>query len=456
MKRKVFRMLLLWICTALVLYGCLPAGQDEDASEGALAELDRAVVMLPEGSPLLFPDGSFAKLDPLFRRARIIGLGEATHGTREFFELKHRLLRYLVEHHRVRALGFEYDFRFRSSLDIDRYVTEGIGDPDTLLADTYWTHRNKEFRDLLMWMRRYNADRGAGEKVRFIGIDSQLDIRHTDELADDILQSDPGLHTRLRDMLDQIRSLGRIEHKNMTRKKYEEIKSLFLRLKQDAAAYYADHPGTAEAEERELLLHLIDSYTLSHEFLFMLHEKRNVRERHMAEHCLWLNEFAGGKGRVAIWAHNAHVAKNPSFPPQGDPSMGEYIREELGEGYLSIATSLSAGSFAAVTEDCFGDDTKPIIWELKEDPPPESANRLFHEAGPPNFFLNLSAPSPGGRLHAFLGRPRSFLGVGDYYTRDTEDHYKEDRIINLARCFDILFHFRKTHAIDIIKAEADL
>jgi len=168
----------------LISCGCLRLKEHSLLSKRLQKEFNQSIVELPDCSPLQFPDDSFTGLDSLFSRARIIGLGEATHGTKEFFELKHRLLRYLVENYGVRALGFEYDFRFNSSLDIERFVTKGEGNLDVLIGDTYWTHRNEELRNLLSWMKEYNSGKSEQEIVHFIGIDSQLDIWDCEKLAD--------------------------------------------------------------------------------------------------------------------------------------------------------------------------------------------------------------------------------------------------------------------------------
>ncbi len=139
------------------------------------------------GTPVFSPDGrricwsvippailTMSCEDGQWSRARIVGLGEATHGTAEFFELKHRLFRYLVEVHGHRALAYEYSFA--GSLAIDRFVTTGEGDIDVLLAKSSWIQANEEVRRLLMWIREHNRTLPADKHVHFIGIDSQLDM----------------------------------------------------------------------------------------------------------------------------------------------------------------------------------------------------------------------------------------------------------------------------------------
>ena len=135
--------------------------------------------------------------------------------------------------------------------------------------------------------------------------------------------------------------------------------------------------------------------------------------------------------------------------------MGGYLEEKLNEGYLAVATSLSKGSFAAVTEDCFGADTEPIIWEIGGDPPPSSANNLFHKARFSNFILDLASLPKNGGLYRFFNQSRPLFGVGDFFTRNVADHYGKGRMARMARFYDVLFHFNDTGAINILKRESE-
>ena len=117
------------------------------------------------------PTADLADLEPggrAFDEATVIGLGEAAHGTREFFRLKHRLIRYLVERQEVRLFGLEANFA--ETLALDRYIRYGEGDPEEALAGVYfWTWNTEELLALVEWLRAFNDGREVGDRVRFSG-----------------------------------------------------------------------------------------------------------------------------------------------------------------------------------------------------------------------------------------------------------------------------------------------
>ena len=123
-------------------------------------------------SPLELTDNELNFLDQL-SFAKIVGLGEATHGTREFFQMKHRIFQYLVENLNHKAFGFEADFA--ECIYINNYVTKGEGDLEDLMKTKmhFWTWRTEEVKELLEWMKNYNMGKSDEEKIHYVGFDCQ-------------------------------------------------------------------------------------------------------------------------------------------------------------------------------------------------------------------------------------------------------------------------------------------
>jgi erythromycin esterase-like protein len=113
-------------------------------------------------------------LKTLVGDARIVALGEPTHGSREVFQMKHRLLEYLVE-----ELGFtvfSIEANMPEAFAVGRYVLDGDGDPRALIRGMYfWTWSTEEVHDMVRWMRKHNLEAGkrGGSRVRFTGFDAQ-------------------------------------------------------------------------------------------------------------------------------------------------------------------------------------------------------------------------------------------------------------------------------------------
>ena len=109
-------------------------------------------------------------LKPLFKDVRIVALGEATHGTREFFQFKHRMLEFLVT--QMGFTVFAIETSYPGCLPIDDYVMFGKGDPDKALAGQgFWTWNTEEVRDMIEWLRRHNSQIPEEKRVRFMGVD---------------------------------------------------------------------------------------------------------------------------------------------------------------------------------------------------------------------------------------------------------------------------------------------
>src|SRR5688572_24893569 len=111
----------------------------------------------------------------------IVGLGEATHGSAEFFKAKHRILKYLVENHGFKIFAIEADFG--ESILINEAVQNSDKNRiESLMKEKmhFWTWRTNEVRDLLYWMCDYNVGKTEGEKVQYWGVDCQFNTYHPD------------------------------------------------------------------------------------------------------------------------------------------------------------------------------------------------------------------------------------------------------------------------------------
>ncbi len=153
--------------SALLLICLLVSGQPITPPSDISAKL----VPLKTVSPL----ADFDDLDVIGRalgNAQVAAMGEATHGTREFFQMKHRVFRYLAERHNFKVFALEASMP--DCLAMDRFVTKGEGDPKKALAQQgFWTWNTQEVLDLLLWMREFNKNKSENDQLRVFGFDMQ-------------------------------------------------------------------------------------------------------------------------------------------------------------------------------------------------------------------------------------------------------------------------------------------
>ncbi|WP_432543471.1 erythromycin esterase family protein [Kineococcus sp. SYSU DK002] len=260
---------------------------------------------------------------------RVLALGEPNHGSREVFALKSRLI---VE--AARAGGLTHVAMEASTdrcLPLGEYVAGRRAWDDSLLLDIgFWTWRTEEVRDLLHALRAHN-DSGASP-VAFVGVDPQLPTASA-EMVRAALQRAGTLDaasTRLLDILSLMRvgdalpsGAAHLLRDITAHLDTEEEVCAFAALG-DAARLASGEAGFAAVAARDAL---------------------------MAERVLRLVQAPGA--RVAVWAHNAHVAKRP-YGGGRVRSMGQHLAEALGPRYWALGVFAGSGSFRAYTRRPFG------------------------------------------------------------------------------------------------------
>ncbi len=156
------------IIAAMLFFGSL---------ESQIQITNRDLIPLQTVDPMA-PMSDLSILDPVIGAADIVGLGEATHGSREFFLMKHRVFRYLVENKGFTIFGLEASMP--DCLAMERYVATGEGDPKAaVMAQGFWTWSTEEVLDLIKWMRTYNADAKHTNKLHVVGFDMQNQVGGT-------------------------------------------------------------------------------------------------------------------------------------------------------------------------------------------------------------------------------------------------------------------------------------
>ena len=390
-----------------------------------------------EGSHLSLPHDDLEFLRDLVGNARIVALGENTHGARDFFEMKARILRFLVE-----EMGFDtfaIEATWPEALRLDRYVRTGEGDARSLLAGlNYWAWNTESVLEMVEWMRDHNA---AGGEVGFHGVDMQYPGMALHLVRDYLGLVAPdrlGSITAELDCLDRFANgpTGRFPR---------------TRYRDETVAYRAECGASLE-EVRALLVENreryetaggADRYAIALRSLRVAYQYHleavgaQSRDESMAENTIWLSERFGPDGRIVLWAHNYHVSAE-----QG--AQGSYQREAFGDDLVILGFTHEGGRFTAAgfTEEPSGVArwTGRDTFEL--DPPVEgSFEAYFAEAAAPRFVLDLRRPSSDERS-AWLIEPRPSRFIGCCYDPDHPEVFWRDT--SLPDWFDAIIHFETT------------
>ncbi len=289
------------------------------------------------------PAGPLDDLAPFLELAAtraVIGLGEATHGTREAFQLKHRLIRALAERVGLRTVAFECGFA--AGRLIDKYVRWGHGSAQyALQKQGFWCWENHEVLTLIEWLREHNSHLARDERITFVGIDVQK------------------IETGLPELLAALEGLT---ESGTVQASTSDIGSGIVQDAAMAIQWLLEEPkhgdGRAAGVVRTLTravpvlptpelralcrnaARYVDTY------LNPEHEDGLAkRDEYLAATALEVH--AERPGRMVVWAHNEHVAINPDF--FGTRAMGHHLREALGDNYLALGMLFDQGSFLART-----------------------------------------------------------------------------------------------------------
>ena len=407
--------------------------------------------------------GAASDYDPLLDLigdARFVLLGEASHGTEEFYAARAAITRRLIEERGFTAVAVEADWP--DAYRVNRWVR---GDGDDADADAAlggfarfptWMWRNTVVRDFADWLRGHNAVLPAAvPAVGFYGLD---------------LYSLYGSMAAVIDYLDRVDP----EAAQRARGRY----GCFEHFRQDSQAYgYATSSGAAEPCEDEVVAQMVelqrgagelagrDGATAEDEHFYAEQNARlvrnaeeyyrsmfrgrvsswNLRDTHMAETLERLVahlERRGGRAKVVVWAHNSHLgdARATEMGQGGELNVGQLARERWGEEAVLVGFSTYSGTVTAAD-----DWDAPARRKRVRPGLPGSYEALCHEARLPAFFLPLRE-GPDDDLLADLRVRRLERAIGVIYRPETErwSHYFH---ASLPDQFDALLHFDETRAV---------
>ena len=365
-----------------------------------------------------------ADLEPLralIVDARIVSLGEATHATREFFQLKHRLLEFCVA-----ELGFTVfamEESFSRSLLVNDYVVNGTGSAADALSSFKWCWQTEEVLALIEWIRAWNETHAR--KVKFYGFDMSPSAPALIGLGSYLRRVADKLAAECEALLAPLSS-------NFTEFMLDELPSsvreaMLACVERVIVAFACERVGWVGAtSEIEWRLARQQAVELQQEVRMMsaLAESGSemgayvVRDRAMAENVRNLLDMEGDDAKAVLWSHNLHAGRSSFLQNDAShPFMGLCLHELFGSRHLVAGFVFDQGSFRAWSGGAIAEHSVPPA-------PAGSFEAPFAAVGLPLYALDLrNAPSEGSVADWLLSRPSRSFGGG--YSPESEREREE-------------------------------
>ncbi len=395
--------------------------------------------------------------------AKVVLIGEASHGTSEFYALRARITRDLIERKGFSFVAAEADWP--DAARIDAWVRDRPGaDPRAWQAFARfptWMWRNAETRTFVDWLHGWNKDRPAKERVGFHGLDMYSMYTSIGAVLDYLDDTDP-----------EAAAVARERYGCLTPWQHEPqvygraaITSGFARCREGVALMLRDmldkrmRDGAAQPSDGERLFDAEMNARLvasAEEYYRVMYrggaESWNLRDSHMFEILNQLLDFRGEGAKAVVWAHNSHIgdAAATEMALRGEHNIGRLCRDRFGQGSYHIGFGTHSGTVAAAT-----DWDGPMEIKTVRPSHERSIERVCHDASGkigPNFLLPVrDAPAP---LRRRLTEPLLQRAIGVIYRPQTElaSHYFETV---LSRQFDEYIWFDTSTAVTALRA-ADL
>jgi erythromycin esterase-like protein len=390
----------------------------------------------------------------------VVLLGEATHGTHEFYRERARITSRLIEELGFTAVAVEADWadayrvnRYVSGLSDDTNADDALGDFNRFPV---WMWRNREMADFVEWLWLNNVGRAPNDRVRFYGLDLYGMHASMEAVIAYLEKVDPAAATRARERYSCFdaterdgQAYGASTRFGLVAPCENEVVSQLMELRHSASEYLARNGWVGRdelffAEQNALVVRSAEQY-----YREMFREGSsaswNLRDLHMSKTLEALRSHLRserGQNKVVVWEHNSHVgdARATSMGSRGKLNVGQIVRQTCGaDDVFLVGFTTYDGTVTAAS-----DWGQPVERKRVRAAIPGSCEDLFHEVGHPRFLLRT-------RLDDFvadgLREPRLQRAIGVLYRPDTElpSHYLET---HLADQFDAVIHIDHTSALE--------
>jgi erythromycin esterase-like protein len=410
--------------------------------------------------PLTGTGGDYDPLLELAGNARFVLIGEASHGTHEFYRERAQITKRLITEKGFAAVAVEADWP--DAYRVNRYVRARGNDQESVDALAgfkrfpTWMWRNADVLDFVGWLRAHNDSLPPDHaKVGFYGLDlyslhasMEAVLGYLDKVDKEAAKRARHRYSCFDHFGEDTQAYGYAASFGLTATCEDEVLGQLIELRRRAAEYASrdGHMAADEfffAEQNARLVRNAEEYYRS-----MFHGRVsswNLRDRHMVETLealvKHLEAQSGSATKVVVWAHNSHLgdARATEMGEAGELNVGQLMRERHKDKAVLVGWSTYSGTVTAASN---WDDpaermrVRPAL--------AGSYEALFHDVGLPRFLLTLRGETITTEM---LRGPRLQRAIGVIYRPETErqSHYYHAR---LSEQFDALLHFDETRAVE--------
>jgi len=408
--------------------------------------------------PLSFDDPDYDALIDAIGDSRIVLIGEASHGTHDFYRERARITQRLIAEKGFCAVAAEADWP--DAYRVNRYVlglppTAETAEDNSAIAALggfqrfpAWMWRNMDLVAFIVWLREHN--RSGHNCAGFYGLDLYSLYTSAQAVLAYLDKTDPAAAKRARfryscfDAFEEdTQAYGYAANFGMTESCEAAVIAQLTELQRKAGEVASwDGPAARrEAFSAELNALLVRDAERYYRTMFDRGESSwNLRDTHMADTLDRLLEFLGPQAKVVVWAHNSHLgdARATQMGKRGELNLGQLVRERYGAQSFNIGFTTHNGEVTAAND--WDEPAERMIVRPGLD---GSYEKLFHDTGLGNFLLPLRDDP---RLREALAAPMLERAIGVIYRPDTErqSHYFR---ASLSQQFDAVIHIDRTRAL---------
>ncbi|MGD8690306.1 MAG: erythromycin esterase family protein [Gammaproteobacteria bacterium] len=404
--------------------------------------------------PLGGDAGDYDDLVEMAQDRDFVLIGEATHGTLEFYRMRAEITRRLILEAGFDTVAVEADWP--DAWRVNRFV-QGAGDDDAIssLADferfPEWMWRNQEVLAFVSWLATHNRRRTPEQRTGFYGLDLYSMYRSADAVIGYLDRVDPdqaAVARRRYAGLDHVYDPQRYGYEaafGLRADCREAVIRQLRELRAHAGDYLAGDGQPAIDAQFYAERNAEVVANAEHYYRAMFGSRIstwNLRDTHMSDTLFALADYRRrqtGKGRVVVWAHNSHLgdARATQAAAGGEWNLGQLVREQVGRKALLVGFTTYTGYVSAAS-----DWDAPVEHKWVRPALRDSYEHLFHSTRLDRFFLALNLPAA-----APLREPMLERAIGVIYRPHTErlSHYFQ---ASMARQFDAIFHLDETSALE--------